>query len=72
MANWLKYVIALASAFALMLAFRALVFPIHSVNGNGLAPLYQNGDMLLVNRATLQQTDALSCQTGRHRSIYGP
>ena len=52
MANWLKYVIALASAFALMLAFRALVFSIHSVNGNGLAPLYQNGDMLLVNRCS--------------------
>ena len=52
MANWLKYVIALASAMALMLAFRALVFSIHSVSGNGLAPLYQEGDRLLINRCS--------------------
>ena len=52
MANWLKYVIALASAMALMLAFRALVFSIHSVSGNGLAPLYQSGDRLLINRCS--------------------
>ena len=52
MANWLKYVIAFASAFALMLAFRTLVFSIHGVTGNGLAPLYQNGDRLLINRCS--------------------
>ena len=52
MRKWLKNVIVLASAFALMLAFRALVFSIHSVNGNGLAPLFQNGDRLLVNRCS--------------------
>ena len=50
MANWLKYVIAFASAFALMLAIRTLAFSIHGVEGNGLAPLYQNGDRLLINR----------------------
>ena len=38
MAKGLKYVIAFASAFALMLVARALVVSVHSVNGNGLAP----------------------------------
>ena len=52
MIKWLKNVIVLASAFALMLAFRALVFSIHSVNGSGLAPIYQEGDRLLVNRCS--------------------
>ena len=52
MANWLKYVIAFALAFALMLAFRTLVFSVHSVSGDGLAPLYRHGDQLLVNRCS--------------------
>ena len=52
MRNWLKYVIAFASAFALMLAIRTLAFSIHGVEGNGLAPLYQSGDRLLINRCS--------------------
>ena len=52
MGKWLKNVIVLASAFALMLGFRALVFSIHSVTGNGLTPLYKHGDCLLVNRCS--------------------
>jgi signal peptidase I len=52
MANWLKYVIAFASAFALMLAIRTLAFSIHGVEGNGLTPLYQSGDQLLINRCS--------------------
>ena len=52
MREWLKNVMVLASAFALMLAFRALVFSIHSVNGSGLTPTYQNGDRLLVNHCS--------------------
>ena len=52
MAGWLKYVIAFASAFALMLAFRTLAFSIHGVIGDGLTPLYQNGDRLLINRCS--------------------
>ncbi len=52
MVTWLKYVIALVSAFALMLAFRTLAFSIHGVVGDGLAPLYQNGDRLLINRCS--------------------
>ena len=52
MAKGLKYVIAFASAFILMLAIRTLAFSIHGVVGNGLAPLYQNGDRLLINRCS--------------------
>ena len=52
MANWLKYVIAFVSAFTLMLAIRTLALSIHGVEGNGLAPLYQNGDRLLINRCS--------------------
>ena len=52
MANWLKYVIAFASAFAVMLLVRTLVFSIHGVLGDGLAPLYKSGDRLLINRCS--------------------
>ncbi|MBQ2210625.1 MAG: hypothetical protein II404_11790 [Prevotella sp.] len=52
MVNWLKYAIAFVSAFALMLAFRTLAFSIHGVIGDGLTPLYQNGDRLLINRCS--------------------
>ena len=52
MSSWLKYVIAFASAFMLMLAFRTLAFSIHGVIGDGLTPLYQNGDRLLINRCS--------------------
>ena len=52
MRKWLKNVMVLASAFALMLAFRTLAFSIHSVNGNGLDPLFHHGDQVLVNRCS--------------------
>ena len=52
MANWLKFVIAFASAFALMLAIRTLAFSIHIINGTGLSPLFQDGDRLLINRCS--------------------
>ena len=52
MANWLKYVIALASALALMLAVRTLALSVHGVTGNGLAPLFHDGDQLVVNRCS--------------------
>lgn len=50
MKNGLKYVIAFALAFLLMLLFRTLAFSIHGVTGEGLKPLYHDGDQLLVNR----------------------
>ena len=67
MAKGLKYVIAFASAFALMLVARALVVSVHSVNGNGLLQLWN------ANRrqrtATLQPTDAPTCEEGRHHRL---
>lgn len=50
MANWLKFVVAFATAFVLMLAFRALAFSLYTVEGNALAPCFVSGDRLLVNR----------------------
>lgn len=52
MKSWLKYVIALALAMALMLLFRTLVFSLHSVSGNALNPYFKDGDCLLVNRCS--------------------
>ncbi len=45
-----NYLIALATAFILMLVFRALAFTICTVDGQGLSPLFQAGDRVLVNR----------------------
>ena len=50
MPNWLKFAIAFASAFVLMLAFRALAFSVYTVEGKGLQPVYISGDRLLVNK----------------------
>ncbi len=52
MKSLLKYGIAFASAILLMLAFRSLALSIHDVMGNGLSPLYKDGDRLLVNRCS--------------------
>jgi signal peptidase I len=52
MTGWLKYVIAFTLAFVLMLAVRTLVISVHGVIGDGLAPYYQNGDRLLINRCS--------------------
>lgn len=50
MSSWLKFVIAVASAVLLMLAFRTLAFSIYNVEGKGLQPVYIHGDRLLVNK----------------------
>ncbi len=52
MVKWLKYVIPLVSAFALMLVVRALVVSTVSVEGNGLDPIFRKGDQLLINRCS--------------------
>lgn len=52
MANWAKSVMALTLALLLMLAIRALAFSVHTVDGNALAPLFNPGDHLLVNRCS--------------------
>ncbi len=50
MSGWLRFVITLATAFVLVLTFRALAFSVYTVEGKGLQPLYICGDRLLVNR----------------------
>ena len=50
--NFLLFMITCSLMIALMLAVRTLVFSIHGVAGDGLAPLYQNGDRLLINRCS--------------------
>ena len=50
MTDWLKFALALALAFLLMCAFRTLALSVCAVSGTGLAPLYNDGDRLLLNR----------------------
>jgi signal peptidase I len=50
MRSTLKFLLALAVALVSMLAFRALVFTVFTVEGGGLEPTYLTGDRLLVNR----------------------
>lgn len=50
MRSLLKFILSLAVAFLLMLAFRALAFTIYSVDGEGLEPDFINGDRVMVNR----------------------
>ncbi len=45
-----KFVLALAVALGLMLAFRALVLTVYTVEGSALSPQLQAGDRVLVNR----------------------
>jgi len=52
MAGWLKYIIAIAVAMTLMLTVRTLALSMHSVAGNGLDPLFADGDQLLINRCS--------------------
>ncbi len=50
MKGTLKFVVALAVTFLVMLAFRALAFTIYTVPSNGLKPVLEEGDRILVNR----------------------
>ena len=45
-----KFVIALAVALLAMLAFRALVMTVCTIDGNGLAPQFLEGDRVVINR----------------------
>ena len=51
-ANFSLFIVTFSLMMVLMLAIRTLAFSIHGVEGNGLAPLYQNGDRLLINRCS--------------------
>lgn len=46
----LKFLLTLTVALLIMLAFRALVFTIYTVDGDGLQPEFQKGDRVMVNR----------------------
>lgn len=46
----LKFLLALAVAFLVMLAFRGLVMTVCTIEGDGLAPQFIAGDRVLVNR----------------------
>ena len=50
MRSSLKFLMALAIAFVVMLAFRALVMTVCTVDGKGLEPVFQAGDRVGVNR----------------------
>jgi len=50
MLNVLKFLVALVVALLAMVAFRALVFTICTVDGQGLEPEFTVGDHVLVNR----------------------
>ena len=50
MRNTLKFLLALAVALLLMMAFRGLVAVVYTVEGEGLAPTFVTGDRVMVNR----------------------
>lgn len=50
MKNGRKFLLALAIAFTVMLAFRALVFTIYTVPDSSMEPTFKAGDRVMVNR----------------------
>ena len=50
MRSTLKFIVALAVSLLLMMAVRALVFTIYTVDGEGLEPEFLQGDHVMVNR----------------------
>ena len=50
MRSTFKFLLALATALVVMLAFRALVMTVCTVDGKGLEPVFQAGDHVVVNR----------------------
>ena len=46
----LKFLVALITAFAVMLAFRSLVVTVCMIEGDGLAPQFIAGDRVVINR----------------------
>jgi signal peptidase I len=50
MRSTLKFLLALAVAFVVMMAFRALVVTIYTVPGSQLEPAFKAGDRVMVNR----------------------
>lgn len=50
MRSTLKFILALAVSLVAMMAFRAVVATVYTVEGDGLAPVFVKGDRVLVNR----------------------
>lgn len=50
MRNFLKFLLTLSLSLLAMMVFRALVATIYSVEGEGLSPVFQAGDQVLVSR----------------------
>jgi signal peptidase I len=50
MRGTLKFLLALAASILAMLAFRALVFTVYTVDGSALEPAFEAGDRVVVNR----------------------
>lgn len=65
MRSTLKFLLSLAIALLLMLAFRALVFTIFVVGGDGLEPEFAAGDRVMVNRWSY------GLRTGRSDGWFG-
>ncbi len=50
MRKFLKFLLSLAVAFLVMVAFRAVGMTIYTIDGHGLDPIFRAGDRVLVNR----------------------
>ena len=50
MRSTLKFLLVLAVSLLLMMAFRALVFTVYAIEGEGLEPEFTAGDHVMVNR----------------------
>ena len=50
MRGTVKFLGAIAAAFMVMLAFRGLVMTVLTIEGDGLAPQFVEGDRVVVNR----------------------
>lgn len=59
-----KFLIALAVSLLVMMAFRALVATIYTIEGDGLAPVFQAGDRVMVNRWSY------GLRTGNERGLF--
>ena len=64
MKKWLSFLISLAVAFVVMLAFRGLVMTVCTIEGDGLAPQFMAGDRVLVNRWSY------GLRTGKKGSLF--
>ena len=59
-----KFLVVLAVAFVVMLAFRGLVITVCTINGDGLAPQFVAGDRVVVNRWSY------GLRTGKKGSLF--